>query len=72
MSNNDVDKLKAHLQELRIKHRKLDEEISELSTHHITAELRVLKTKKLWLKDEIYRIEKQLVDLGETQINGYH
>jgi hypothetical protein len=27
-------------------------------------ELVVLKTKKLWFKDEIHRIEKKLVDLG--------
>lgn len=67
---SDVEKLKAHLDELRKKHRKLDNEIAEISTNHITAELRQKKTQKLWLKDEIYRIEKQLTDKG-VYVNGY-
>lgn len=52
--------LEAHLDELVKKHRKLDEEVEQLSTRHISAELRQLKTQKLWLKDEIHRIQKQL------------
>jgi len=72
MSDTNIEKLKAHLDELRKKHKKLDEEIDMLSTHHISAELRKMKTKKLWIKDEIYRIERQLISLGETSINGYH
>ena len=72
MSNDDrIQKLKAHLEELRKKHRSLDEEITELSQTSITAELRQLKTQKLWIKDEIYRIESQLISSGE-QVNGYH
>ena len=53
-------KLEAHLEELIKKHRKLDLEISNLSTHHISVELRQLKTHKLWYKDEIHRIQKKL------------
>ena len=68
---SDVGKLKAHLDELRKKHKELDIEIQRLYTHHITEELRRLKTEKLWLKDEIYRIEKQLIEQG-VYINGYH
>ena len=60
-----------HLEELRKKHRTLDNKINELYTHHITEELRRLKTEKLWLKDEIYRIEKELIDNGMI-VNGYH
>lgn len=56
----NYDSLEAHLDELVKKHRKLDEEVEQLSTRHISAELRQLKTQKLWLKDEIYRIQKQL------------
>lgn len=56
----NYDSLEAHLDELIKKHRKLDEEVEQLSTHHISAELRQLKTQKLWLKDEIHRIQKQL------------
>lgn len=56
----NYDSLEAHLNELVKKHRKLDEEVEQLSTRHISAELRQLKTQKLWLKDEIYRIQKQL------------
>ena len=50
----DFKKLMVHLEELRKKHRTLDNKINELYTHHITEELRRLKTEKLWLKDEIY------------------
>ncbi len=56
----NYDSLEAHLDELVKKHRKLDEEVEQLSTHHVSAELRQLKTQKLWLKDEIHRIQKQL------------
>lgn len=54
-SNN---KLSARLEELKRKHRELDEHI--LSVYHnknITPEVYKLKTEKLWLKDEIHRIE---------------
>jgi len=56
----NYDSLEAHLDELVKKHRKLDEEVEQLSTQHVSAELRQLKTQKLWLKDEIHRIQKQL------------
>jgi uncharacterized protein YdcH (DUF465 family) len=60
----EKDKLQAHLEELVKKHRKLDVEISNLSTHHISAELRQLKTQKLWYKDEIHRIQRKLEGLN--------
>ena len=69
--SDDNSKLLSHLNELRKRHRDLDEEIKNLYTHHITEELRRLKTQKLWLKDEIYRLEKQLIDEG-VYVNGYH
>lgn len=69
--STDHKKLLSHLEELRKKHRLLDNEIEKLYTHHITEELRRLKTEKLWLKDEIYRIERKLIDAG-VYVNGYH
>lgn len=63
MSNfeDDKDKLTAHLEELRRKHRSLDELI-ESKYHNMTVsdEVRRLKTQKLWIKDEIHRIETRL------------
>jgi uncharacterized protein YdcH (DUF465 family) len=55
---------------LKTKHRHLDEEIQKLEkSYAITDEIRRLKTQKLWLKDEIHRIEKEL--LGSMP-NGFH
>ena len=63
MSNFDdeADKLRAHLEELTRKHRELDTEI-EVKYHNmnITDEVRRLKTMKLYLKDEIHRINSKL------------
>ena len=59
------DKIAVHLQELYKKHRTLDEEIKVLynkfEPEHI---LNRMKTQKLWLKDEIHRLETQLKALG--------
>lgn len=67
MSN---DGLKSHLEELKKKHRALDKEVEELSQHpFVSDDLRKLKTQKLWLKDEIHRVETQL-SLTETDLNG--
>lgn len=53
--------LKTHYDELVKKHRKLDEEIVELEKHYnVSEQLRRLKTQKLWLKDEIHRIQGDL------------
>jgi uncharacterized protein YdcH (DUF465 family) len=60
MSNyaNQIDKDDAHLEELKRRHRELDEYIqNEYGNRNITAEVYRLKTQKLWLKDEIHRIE---------------
>ena len=58
------DKLAVHLQELYKKHRELDDEIKVLYTKFVVdQELNLLKTKKLWLKDEIHRIETELKGL---------
>ena len=45
--------------------RTLDDEIKVLYNKFVQDhELNVLKTKKLWLKDEIHRIEAELKALG--------
>lgn len=70
--NNEHDKIKGYLEELRKKHRNLDEEIKKLETiYNVNENIRRLKTHKLFLKDEIYRLESQLISLG-TEVNGYH
>lgn len=71
MSNFDSerDKLTAHLEELKRKHRELDTYIQEtFQNRNITDEVRRLKTEKLWIKDEIHRIENAL---GGSIVNGY-
>lgn len=61
----EADKLKAHLDELSRKHRELDSEIEQrFHNKNITEEVRRLKTHKLFLKDEIYRIKRRLQEIG--------
>ncbi len=68
MSNfeTDYDKLVAHLQELYKKHRELDDEIDLLYSKYVSDSIvNRLKTKKLWLKDEINLYETKLNALEE-------
>ena len=63
MSNfeDEADKLRAHLEELTRKHRELDTELEvKYNNMDITPEVRRLKTMKLYLKDEIHRINSKL------------
>jgi hypothetical protein len=65
--NDNDDKLKAHLEELKRKHRELDDYISmEFNNQNIIPEVYKLKTQKLWLKDEIHRIETKLLNHGNV------
>ena len=61
---NESDKLEARLKELERKHRALDKEI-EMRYHNVTVseEVRKMKTMKLYLKDEIHRLNEQLIQL---------
>ena len=53
-----------YLQELYRKHRELDNEIKVCySKREDELVINRLKTKKLWFKDEIHRIEKELKEL---------
>ena len=59
------DKIAVHLQELYVKHRTLDEEITLLYNNFESEQiLNRMKTQKLWLKDEIHRLETELKQLG--------
>ena len=64
MSNYESteDKLRAHYAELERKHKELDTEL-EVKYNNITVtdEVRRMKTMKLYLKDEMHRINSYLV-----------
>jgi hypothetical protein len=63
MSNFEAqhDKDETHLEELRRRHKELDKLIEErYNNYTIDDEVRRLKTMKLWLKDEIHRLETKL------------
>ena len=67
MSNYDEveDKLRAHYEELKRKHKELDEEIESLYNNaYVTEEVRRMKTMKLYLKDEMHRINSYLIQKG--------
>ena len=67
MSNYDniEDKLKAHYDELQRKHKELDTELEErYNNMTVTEEVRRMKTMKLYLKDEMHRINAYLVQKG--------
>ena len=67
MSNYDEprDKLQAHYDELARKHKELDNElITKYNNITATDEVRRMKTMKLYLKDEMHRINAYLVQKG--------
>ena len=67
MSNYDEveDKLRAHYEELKRKHKELDEELEiKYNNMTVTDEVRRMKTMKLYLKDEMHRINAYLVQKG--------
>ena len=67
MSNYDdvEDKLRAHYEELARKHKELDTELeNKYNNMTITEEVRRMKTMKLYLKDEMHRINAYLIQKG--------
>jgi hypothetical protein len=59
------DKLLAHYDELERKHRELDKELEErYNNSSATDEARRMKTMKLYLKDEMHRINAYLIQKG--------
>jgi len=64
-SEHDFDKLKSHLAELERRHRELDNIIeTRYNNITVTDEVRRMKTMKLWLKDEIHRVNQQLLGMS--------
>jgi len=67
MSNYDEveDKLRAHYAELERKHKELDTELEvKYNNMTVTDEVRRMKTMKLYLKDEMHRINAYLIQKG--------
>ena len=67
MSNWETtkDKLLAHYDELKRKHKELDEELElRYNNQTVSEEVRRMKTMKLYLKDEMHRINAYLVQKG--------
>ena len=63
--NETKDKLLAHYDELSRKHKELDEELeTKYNNMTITDEVRRMKTMKLYLKDEMHRINAYLLQRG--------
>ena len=59
------EKIAVHLQELYRKHRALDDEVKDLMRGFADDGIvNRKKTQKLWLKDEIHRLETELKALG--------
>lgn len=59
------DKLLAHYEELERKHRDLDTELkTRYNNQTLTEEARRMKTMKLYLKDEMHRINSYLIQKG--------
>jgi hypothetical protein len=60
---DNLDKLQSHFEELKRRHRQIDNYLKdEYNNQTITQEVRMLKTQKLWLKDEMHRIQRKLND----------
>ena len=67
MSNYDSveDKLRSHYEELQRKHRELDTELeTKYNNQTVSEEARRMKTMKLYLKDEMHRINAYLIQKG--------
>ena len=67
MSNWETtkDKLLAHYDELKRKHKELDQELeTKYNNMTVDEEVRRMKTMKLYLKDEMHRINAYLVQKG--------
>ena len=63
--DKDIDRLKEHYAELESKHRELDIEIeTRFNNMTVTDEVRRMKTMKLYLKDEMHRINAYLIQKG--------
>lgn len=63
MNNAERQVMQARLEKLKLSHKSLDKKVLKLyNSYTMDEELYKLKTMKLFIKDEIYRIEKLLED----------
>ena len=63
------DKIVVHLKELYRKNRALNNEVTDMQKSFAPdQQVNVLKTKKLWFKDEINRLENELKALGNGNL----
>jgi hypothetical protein len=62
MITEDVENLKLRINQLHMEHRDLDDVISRLSLSQAQDQLQLqrLKKRKLYLKDQIFLLERQL------------
>ena len=62
MLPEEIEKIKHHIIELGIEHRDLDDAIARLTADVEPDELQIrrLKKRKLWLKDEMTRLQMQI------------
>ena len=63
METNDVEHYKRRLVELRVEHRDLDDVIARLAKDPLVDELELkrLKKRKLMIKDQITRLESEVI-----------
>tara|TARA_Y200000002_G_C22589295_1_gene624459 strand:+ start:254 stop:451 length:198 start_codon:yes stop_codon:yes gene_type:complete len=60
----NIDTIKRQIKRLEKRHRELDTTIQACYTNvNIDDEVRKMKTLKLWYKDEIHRLNQQLVQM---------
>lgn len=60
-----TEKLHARYEELKRKHKELDHLLEvQYNNVTVTEEVRRMKTMKLWLKDEMHRINQQIIQEG--------
>ena len=62
MLPEEIEKIKHHIIELSIEHRDMDDAIAHLTADPEPDELQIrrLKKRKLWLKDEMTRLQMQI------------
>ena len=61
-SHADIDALKGRIEQLTLEHRDLDDIIARISqtTPHVELQVQRLKKRKLFVKDQITALERQL------------
>ncbi len=63
MIDDNLEEIRRHIAELRVAHRDLDDVITRMAEDPVVDQLRLqrLKKRKLALKDDIARLENQMI-----------